>query len=181
MEEHLFGVYDFSKDDGKLSTSNRRKFKIAEKICFPYFPEGGDLDERCTTNMEVAKLIPKKLSLTVFTPALMWRWHCLNIKNVEVFSGGKALHEAKFAVGGTVVNNAGSKLRVDLLHFGHWLFRSGFLAWRNLTGRVDSGEAGDDRAGEKKRWFFRFQINFLSIQNTKPADLTEVAIRLSPN
>ncbi|WP_243431633.1 DeoR/GlpR family DNA-binding transcription regulator [Algoriphagus lutimaris] len=59
-----------------------------------------------TTYMEVAKMIPKKLPLTVFTPSLHVAMEFLEHPVVEmIFLGGKLLHDAKFAVGGMVVNS----------------------------------------------------------------------------
>ncbi|MHA7130125.1 DeoR/GlpR family DNA-binding transcription regulator [Algoriphagus namhaensis] len=112
-----FGFMNFTKDESNIYLQSK-KIKIAEKT-IPLLSDGQViLMSGGTTNMEVAKLIPKKLSLTVFTPSLHVAVELLEHPDVEViFLGGKLLHEAKFAVGGTVVNTL-SQLKVDLCILG---------------------------------------------------------------
>ncbi|MEP1257530.1 DeoR/GlpR family DNA-binding transcription regulator [Algoriphagus sp.] len=112
-----FGFMTFTKDDGNIYLKSK-KISIAEKTVSLLSDGQVILMSGGTTNMEVAKLIPKRLELTVFTPSLHVAMALLDHENVEViFLGGKLLHDAKFAVGGTVVN-ALSQLRVDLCILG---------------------------------------------------------------
>lgn len=71
-----------------------------------------------TTNIELVKNFPRKLSLTVFTPSLQVANQLMDFPNVEViFVGGKLLNEAKFAVGGMVINLL-SQIKVDICFLG---------------------------------------------------------------
>lgn len=107
-----FGFMNFTKNDANIYLKSK-KIVIAEKTIKLLSNGQVILMSGGTTNMEVAKMIPKKLELTVFTPSLHVAMALLEHPNVEViFLGGKLLHEAKFAVGGTVVNSL-SQLRVD--------------------------------------------------------------------
>ncbi|MGM0945008.1 MAG: DeoR/GlpR family DNA-binding transcription regulator [Bacteroidota bacterium] len=112
-----FGFMNFTKDDGNIYLQSK-KIQIAEKTVSLLSEGQVVLMSGGTTNMEVAKMIPRKLPLTVFTPSLHVAMQLLELPEVEViFLGGKLLHEAKFAVGGTVVN-ALNQLRVDLCILG---------------------------------------------------------------
>ncbi len=112
-----FGFMTFSKEDGNIYLQSK-KIAIAEKTVSLLSEGQVILMSGGTTNMEVAKLIPRKLPLTVFTPSLHVAMQLLELPDVEViFLGGKLLHEAKFAVGGTVVNSL-AQLRVDLCILG---------------------------------------------------------------
>lgn len=112
-----FGFMDFRKDEGNVYLQ-AKKMAIAEKTVSLLSEGQVILMSGGTTNMEVAKMIPKKLALTVFTPSLLVAMELLEHPEVEViFLGGKLLHDAKFAVGGTVVNSL-SQLRVDMCILG---------------------------------------------------------------
>ena len=112
-----FGFMNFTKDESNIYLQSK-KIKIAEKTISLLSEGQVILMSGGTTNMEVAKLIPKKLSLTVFTPSLHVAVELLEHPDVEViFLGGKLLHDSKFAVGGTVVNTL-SQLKVDLCILG---------------------------------------------------------------
>jgi DeoR family fructose operon transcriptional repressor len=112
-----FGFMNFSKDDGNIYLLSK-KIRIAEKTVSLLSEGQVILMSGGTTNMEVAKMIPRRLPLTVFTPSLHVAMQLLELPEVEViFLGGKLLHEAKFAVGGTVVNSL-NQLKVDLCILG---------------------------------------------------------------
>lgn len=112
-----FGFMNFTKDESNIYLQSK-KIKIAEKTISLLSEGQVILMSGGTTNMEVAKLFPKKLKLTVFTPSLHVAVELLEHPDVEViFLGGKLLHDSKFAVGGTVVNTL-SQLRVDLCVLG---------------------------------------------------------------
>ncbi len=71
-----------------------------------------------TTNMELARLLPDNLHLTVFTPSIPVASRLLLHPNSEVFFiGGKLSHHAKISIGGTPIN-ALSQIRVDLCFLG---------------------------------------------------------------
>lgn len=71
-----------------------------------------------TTNLEVARLIPPKLKLTVFTPSIHIASQLLALPNVEVmFLGGRLSKEAQVTVGGFTIN-ALSEIKTDLCLLG---------------------------------------------------------------
>jgi DeoR/GlpR family transcriptional regulator of sugar metabolism len=112
-----FGFMNFSKEDGNTYLLSK-KIKIAEKTVSLLSEGQVILMSGGTTNLEVAKMIPRKFPLTVFTPSLHIAVQLLELPEVEVFFlGGKLQHESKFAIGGTVVN-ALNRLKVDLCILG---------------------------------------------------------------
>ncbi|MGY6557967.1 MAG: DeoR/GlpR family DNA-binding transcription regulator [Nitritalea sp.] len=71
-----------------------------------------------TTNLEVVKLFPRKLQFTVITPSLHVALQLMEFPLIEViFLGGKLMHDAKFAIGGTVIH-ALRDIRADLCFLG---------------------------------------------------------------
>ncbi|WP_194776566.1 DeoR/GlpR family DNA-binding transcription regulator [Pararhodonellum marinum] len=112
-----FGFMNFTKNDGNIYLQSK-KIHIAEKAVSMLSDGQVILMSGGTTNMEVAKMMPKRLSITVFTPSLHVAMELLEFPEIEViFLGGKLLHEAKFAIGGTVVNSL-SQLKVDYCFLG---------------------------------------------------------------
>ncbi len=166
-----FGFMTFSKDDGNIYLQSK-KIQIAEKTVDLLSEGQVILMSGGTTNMEVAKLIPKKLSLTVFTPSLHVAMALLEHKDVEViFLGGKLLHEAKFAVGGTVVNML-AQLRVDMCILG-----TGYLdpvyGLTEFDWEVIQVKQAMIRAA-KKTVILSVSDKLHSVQKYKTCDLTEV-------
>jgi DeoR/GlpR family transcriptional regulator of sugar metabolism len=112
-----YGFLSFSANDKDIYLQGK-KIAIAQKAITLLKQRQIILMSGGTTNIEVVKLFPQKLELTVFTPSLHVAMQLMEFPNVEViFLGGKLLHEAKFAVGGTVVNSL-SQIRVDLCFLG---------------------------------------------------------------
>lgn len=112
-----FGFMTFSKNDGNVYLQSK-KIIIAEKAVSLLKSGQIILMSGGTTNLELVKVFPRKIELTVFTPSLHIALELMEFPNVEViFLGGKLLHEAKFAIGGTVVNSL-SQIRVDMLFLG---------------------------------------------------------------
>lgn len=67
-----------------------------------------------TTNLELARLIPKQLKVTFFTPSLTTALQLLAHPNIEtIFIGGKLSREAQIAIGGNVVNLL-SQIKADI-------------------------------------------------------------------
>lgn len=168
-----FGFMTFSKDDGNIYLKSK-KISIAEKTISLLSDGQVILMSGGTTNMEVAKLIPKKLVLTVFTPSLHVAMALLDHEKVEViFLGGKLLHDAKFAVGGTVVNSL-SQLRVDMCILG-----TGYLdAEHGLTEfdwEVIQVKQAMIRAA-KKTVILTVSDKLHSVQKYKTCDMTAVNI-----
>ncbi len=166
-----FGFMNFTKDESNIYLQSK-KIKIAEKTIPLLTEDQVILMSGGTTNMEVAKLIPKKLPLTVFTPSLHVAVELLEHPEVEViFLGGKLLHDAKFAVGGTVVNTL-AQLKVDMCILG-----TGYLdAEHGLTEfdwEVIQVKQAMIRAA-KKTVILSVSDKLHSVQKYKTCDLTEV-------
>lgn len=71
-----------------------------------------------TTNLEVARLIPHELKITVFTPSLPIAMQLLAHESVEViFVGGKLSHDAQISVGGDAIRTL-QQIKADLCLMG---------------------------------------------------------------
>ncbi|MFZ6009364.1 MAG: DeoR/GlpR family DNA-binding transcription regulator [Bacteroidota bacterium] len=71
-----------------------------------------------TTNLEFARLLPKELQITVFTPSLPVAMQLIEQPNVQtIFIGGKLSHEAQIALGADTIQTI-SQLRADLCFLG---------------------------------------------------------------
>ncbi len=67
-----------------------------------------------TTNLEFARLFPKTIRATVFTPSLPIAMQMLEHTHVEtIFLGGKLSHDAQIALGADTIQTVG-QLRADL-------------------------------------------------------------------
>lgn len=130
-----------------------------------------------TTNLEVVKFFPRKISLTVFTPSLQVASELMNFPNVEViFLGGKLLHEAKFAVGG-MVTNVLSQIKVDLCFLG-----TGYLDPISGLTEFDWEVVQVKRAmiaATKKLVLLTVSNKLFSVQRYKTCDLNAVDILIT--
>jgi DeoR/GlpR family transcriptional regulator of sugar metabolism len=71
-----------------------------------------------TTNLEVARLLPDNLRLTVFTPSLPVAMQLLEHSHIEtIFIGGKLSKDAQIAVGGDAIRTL-SQVKADLCFLG---------------------------------------------------------------
>jgi DeoR family fructose operon transcriptional repressor len=71
-----------------------------------------------TTNLEFARLFPKNMKVTIFTPSLPVAMQLLEHPNVQtVFIGGRLSHEAQIALGGETIQTI-SQVRADLCFLG---------------------------------------------------------------
>ncbi|MDT0675397.1 DeoR/GlpR family DNA-binding transcription regulator [Autumnicola musiva] len=73
-----------------------------------------------STNLELAKLLPKKMELTLFTPSLPMAVELLNnaSKNIEVhLIGGKLSQGSQLAIGGSSINML-SEITADICFLG---------------------------------------------------------------
>ncbi|MEQ9286730.1 MAG: DeoR/GlpR family DNA-binding transcription regulator [Cyclobacteriaceae bacterium] len=71
-----------------------------------------------TTNLELAKHLPNKLSATFFTPSLPVAIELLAHPNLEViFIGGKLSRDAQISVGGSALNTL-AEIKVDICFMG---------------------------------------------------------------
>ncbi len=71
-----------------------------------------------TTNLEVARLIPNELPLTIFTPSLPIAMQLLAHELLEViFVGGKLSHDAQISVGGDAIRTL-QQVKADVCLMG---------------------------------------------------------------
>jgi DeoR/GlpR family transcriptional regulator of sugar metabolism len=71
-----------------------------------------------TTNLEVARLLPDHLHLTVFTPSLPIAMQLLVHRNIDtIFVGGKLSHDAQIALGGEAIKTL-SHVKADFCFMG---------------------------------------------------------------
>jgi DeoR family transcriptional regulator, fructose operon transcriptional repressor len=71
-----------------------------------------------TTNLEVARLLPDNLKLTIFTPSLPIAMQLLEHPMIEtIFVGGKLSKDAQIAVGGDAIRTL-SQIKADLCFLG---------------------------------------------------------------
>ncbi|MFM7428709.1 MAG: DeoR/GlpR family DNA-binding transcription regulator, partial [Flammeovirgaceae bacterium] len=71
-----------------------------------------------TTNLEVARLMPSELKLTIFTPSLPIALQLLAHELLEViFVGGKLSHDAQISVGGDAIRTL-QQLKADVCLMG---------------------------------------------------------------
>lgn len=96
-----FHVYSYREDQ---IYAHESKIEIATKA-IRLLTDGGVLVmSGGTTNLEVARLLPEELHLTVFTPSLPIAMQLLAHQNIEtIFVGGKLSHDAQIALGGETI------------------------------------------------------------------------------
>lgn len=71
-----------------------------------------------TTNLEFARLFPKHLKATIFTPSLQVAMQFLEHPNVQtIFIGGRLNHEAQIALGAETIQTI-TQIRADLCFLG---------------------------------------------------------------
>lgn len=71
-----------------------------------------------TTNLEFARLFPKNLKATIFTPSLPVAMQLLEHPDIQtIFIGGRLSHQAQIALGGEAIQTI-SQVRADLCFLG---------------------------------------------------------------
>ncbi|WP_224484456.1 DeoR/GlpR family DNA-binding transcription regulator [Robertkochia aurantiaca] len=98
---------------------NREKKSFIAQKAIPLIKENSVvLMSGGTTNLELARLLPPKLHVTVFTPSLPIALQLLAHPNAEViFIGGKISKDAQLSVGASTVQEL-SQIRADICFLG---------------------------------------------------------------
>ena len=110
--------YNSSSVKNKKIFQFEKKIVIAEKAIALLKDDNVILMGGGTTNLELARLLPPKLKLTIFTPSLPIAVQLLNLPNVEVvFIGGKISKEAQICIGSYTIN-ALSEIKADVCFLG---------------------------------------------------------------
>jgi DeoR family transcriptional regulator, fructose operon transcriptional repressor len=110
--------FGFSTEADRKIYQFEKKTIIAKKACKLLSDGNVILISGGTTNNEFAKLLPKNLNLTIFTPSLPVAIQLLRQPNKEImFLGGKISHDAQIAIGGQIINTL-SDIKVDLCFLG---------------------------------------------------------------
>ena len=110
-----FHVYTYQED---LIYAHESKLAIAAKAL--QLVKGGEVIIMTggTTNLEVARLFPKDINATVFTPSLPIAMQLLEHPLIEtIFIGGKLSHDAQIAIGGDAIRTIMS-VKADLCFLG---------------------------------------------------------------
>ncbi len=110
-----YHVYHYAQPD---IYAREEKVKIAQKAHRLLHDDQVILISGGTTNVEFARLLPKNLKATFFTPSLPTALQLLNHPNSEtIFIGGKISKEMQLALGGSVINTL-SEIKTDLCLIG---------------------------------------------------------------
>lgn len=111
------GFYNEAGLAGKVYALEK-KIAIAEKAITLLKNKQIILLSGGTTNVEIARLIPPNLSLTIFTPSIATARHLVDKKGVEVILiGGKLNKDSQVAVGGTAIAML-ADIKADLCFLG---------------------------------------------------------------
>ncbi|MFM8834614.1 MAG: DeoR/GlpR family DNA-binding transcription regulator [Cytophagales bacterium] len=110
-----FHLYTYREDQ---IYAHEHKIEIATKA-IQLLRDGGVLVmSGGTTNLEVARLLPTHLNLTVFTPSLPIAMQLIAHENIEtIFIGGKLSHDAQIALGGETIKTL-SHVKADYCFMG---------------------------------------------------------------
>ncbi|MFN7749485.1 MAG: DeoR/GlpR family DNA-binding transcription regulator [Cyclobacteriaceae bacterium] len=110
-----FHVYTYREDQ---IYAHEHKIEIATKA-IQLLKDGGVLVMGGgTTNLEVARLLPEHLHLTVFTPSLPIAMQLIAHENIEtIFVGGRLSHDAQIALGGETIKTF-SHVKADYCFMG---------------------------------------------------------------
>jgi DeoR/GlpR family transcriptional regulator of sugar metabolism len=110
-----YNIYNYTQPD---IYAREEKILIAQKAHRLLHDNQVILISGGTTNLEFARLIPKNLKATFFTPSLPTALQLLNHPNSEtIFIGGKISREMQLALGGSVINTL-SQIKTDLCLIG---------------------------------------------------------------
>ena len=110
-----FHLYSYKENE---IYAHESKTVIAKKAIKLLKEEQSILMSGGTTNLELARLMPSNLRLTVFTPSLPVAMQLLKHEMIEtIFVGGKLSHDAQIAIGGEAHQTL-SHLNVDLCFLG---------------------------------------------------------------
>ena len=110
-----FHLYTYREDQ---IYAHEHKIEIATKA-IQLLKDGGVLVMGGgTTNLEVARLLPEHLHLTVFTPSLPIAMQLIAHENIEtIFVGGRLSHDAQIALGGETIKTF-SHVKADYCFMG---------------------------------------------------------------
>lgn len=112
---NTFHVYSYQEKDIYAHTD---KTIIAQKAVSLIKADQVILMSGGTTNLELARIIPDKIHLTVFTPSLPVAMQLLDHELIEtIFIGGKLSHEAQIALGGETLHTL-AQIKADLCFLG---------------------------------------------------------------
>lgn len=110
-----YNVFPFSNNE---VFNKEKKAHIAQKAIGLIKENAVILMSGGTTNLELARLLPEDLDITVFTPSLPIAMQLLAHPNAEViFLGGKISKNAQLAIGAQVVEEL-SNIKADLCFLG---------------------------------------------------------------
>ncbi len=110
-----FALHNYKEQNIYL---HEKKTSIAEKAISLIPNRSVILISGGTTNLEMARLLPSKLKITVFTPSLPIAMQLILHPNAEVvFIGGKLSKEAKITTGGKAIYDV-SQITVDIGFIG---------------------------------------------------------------
>ena len=110
-----FHVYSYREDD---IYAHAAKSLIARKAISLIKEEQVLLMSGGTTNLELARLMPDHVRLTIFTPSLPVAMQLLEHDSIEtIFVGGRLSHEAQIALGGDTLNTL-AQVKADICFLG---------------------------------------------------------------
>ncbi len=110
-----FALHNYKEQNIYL---HEKKSRIAEKAVSLIPNRSVILISGGTTNLEMARVLPSKLKITVFTPSLPIAMQLILHPNAEViFIGGKLSKEAKITTGGKAIYDI-SQVKVDIGFIG---------------------------------------------------------------
>jgi len=110
--------FHYSNDAIKDIYAHESKAVIAQKAIKLIEPKSVVLISGGTTNLELVKHLPPKLSATFFTPSLPVAIELMAHSNIEViFIGGKLSRDAQITIGGSALNTL-SEIKVDIFFMG---------------------------------------------------------------
>lgn len=110
-----FHVYSYSEKD---IYAHADKSLIARKAISLIKEEQVILMSGGTTNLELARLMPDHMHLTIFTPSLPVAMQLLEHPSIEtIFVGGRLSHDAQIALGGDTLNTL-AQVKADICFLG---------------------------------------------------------------
>ncbi len=110
-----FHLYSYKENE---IYAHESKTIIAQKAIGLLKEEQAILMSGGTTNLELARLMPNEMKLTVFTPSLPVAMQLLEHEMIEtIFIGGRLSHDAQIALGGESLQTL-SQLNVDICFLG---------------------------------------------------------------
>ena len=161
--------YNSSSVKNKKIFQFEKKITIAEKAIKLLKDGNVILMGGGTTNLELARLLPVKIKLMVFTPSLPIAVQLLPLPNIEViFIGGRISKEAQISIGSYTIN-ALSEIKTDICFLG-----TGYLDVKNGLTEFDWDVVQLKKAmikASKKTVLLTISDKLNSVQRFKTCDL----------